>query len=213
MSLDRLQKQIAETALALPEGHTLALAGGGAMIAHGLVDRATHDVDLFTEIDADEAVRVAAALRQALSEAGLEITPAARPPHANRFVVHDPSIGLSCEVEVFPDGGRLRPTVRLDLGSVLHLDDLAADKVLALWGRAEVRDYIDVVALMDRYPKDQLLRLAAEKDPGFTVATFRDALGAIRRFDPEDWNATGIDRSAIDHTQQVIARWLQELAE
>ena len=156
---------------------------------------------------------MAAALQQALDDAGLEITPAARPPHANRFVVHDPSTGLSCEVEVFPDGGRLRPTVRLDLGSVLHLDDLAADKILALWGRAEVRDYIDVVALMQHYPKDHLLRLAAEKDPGFTIPTFRDALGAIRRFDPEDWNATGIDQNAIERTQKVIARWLQELAE
>jgi hypothetical protein len=59
---------------------------------------------------------------------------------------------------------------------------------------------------MERYPTDQLLRLAAEKDPGFTIPTFRDALGAIRRFDPEDWNATGIDQNTIDHTQQMIAR-------
>ena len=38
-------------------------------------------------------------------------------------------------------------------------------------------------------------------------------IGAIQRLDPEDWNATGIDQNAIDHIQQVIARWLQELAE
>ncbi|MFG1923296.1 nucleotidyl transferase AbiEii/AbiGii toxin family protein [Cryptosporangium sp. NPDC048952] len=211
MALDPLQEQITQTALSLPQAHTLALAGGGAMIAHGLVDRATHDVDLFTEIDPDEAVKVAAALRGALTAAGLEITPAARPPHANRFVVRDPRTGLSCEVEVFPDGGRLRPTVDLELGAVLHLDDLAADKVLALWGRAEVRDYIDVVALLDRIPKERLLQLAVEKDAGFTSATFRDALEAIRRFDPEDWTATGIDASSIDRTQQTVAEWIEEL--
>jgi hypothetical protein len=157
MPLDALQERITQTALALPEARTLALAGGGPMIAHGLVDRVTHDVDLFTEIDPDEAVHVATALRKALVSAGLQITPAARPPHTNRFVVHDPIGGLSCEVEVFPDGGRLRPTVRLAVGPVLHLDDLAADKVLALWGRAEVRDYIDVVALLDRYLGDAVI--------------------------------------------------------
>ena len=213
MALDPLQERITRAALALPEAHTLALAGGGAMIAHGLVDRATHDVDLFTEIDPDEAVRVASALREALNAGGLEISAAARPPHANRFVAHDPTSGLSCEVEVFPDGGRLRPTVRLDLGPVLHLDDLAADKTLALWGRAEVRDYVDVVALLQRYSTDQLLQLAAEKDAGFTIPTFRDALTAIGRFDPEDWVATGLDAEIAAHTQQVIDRWREHLTD
>jgi hypothetical protein len=33
----------------------LALAGGGAMIVHGFVSRATKDIDLFTEIDDTEA--------------------------------------------------------------------------------------------------------------------------------------------------------------
>jgi hypothetical protein len=63
MPLDPLQERIARTALALPEANTLALAGGGAMIAHGFVTRTTKDIDLFTEIDDDEAVRVATALR------------------------------------------------------------------------------------------------------------------------------------------------------
>lgn len=66
MPLDPLQDLIARTALNLPEARTLALAGGGAMIAHGFVTRATHDIDLFTEVDNDEAIRVAAALRAAL---------------------------------------------------------------------------------------------------------------------------------------------------
>ena len=212
MALDPLQQQIAQIALALPQAHTLALAGGGgAMIAHGLVDCVTHDVDLFTEIDSNEAVEVATTLRCALLSAGLEITPAARPPHTNRFVAHDPRTSLSCVVEIFPDGGRLHPTVTLELGAALHLDDLAADKVLALWGRAEVRDYIDVAALLNHFSRGQLLQLAAEKDAGFTPATFRDALGAIRRFDPEDWEATGIDEGTVSYTQHTVAEWIEEL--
>jgi hypothetical protein len=71
MPLDPLQEHIARTALALPEAHTLALAGGGAMIVHGFVARETQDVDLFTEIDDGEAVLVAAALRKALQAEGL----------------------------------------------------------------------------------------------------------------------------------------------
>ena len=72
MALDPLQVYIARIALALalPEARTLALAGGGAMIVHGFVDRATKDIDLFTETDAGEALTVAAALRTALMTAG-----------------------------------------------------------------------------------------------------------------------------------------------
>ena len=51
MPLHPLQDLIVRTASALPETHTIALAGGGAMTAHGFVDRATQDVDLFTELD------------------------------------------------------------------------------------------------------------------------------------------------------------------
>jgi len=48
VSLDPRHEQIAPIAFALPEAGQVALAGGGAMLAHDLVDRPTQDVDLFT---------------------------------------------------------------------------------------------------------------------------------------------------------------------
>lgn len=177
MPLDRLQERIARTALALPEARTLALAGGGAMIAHGFVTRATKDIDLFTEIDEEEAVRVAVALRRALDAENLITRDGNGPPFEHRFVAVEPDSGRECTVEVFADGGRLRGTVVLDVGPVLHPDDLAADKTLALWARARPRDFLDVAALLDRYGPVRLLELAATKDSGFAVDTF---LGAAR---------------------------------
>jgi len=211
MPLNRLQEHIAHTALTLPQARTLALAGGGAMIVHGFTDRATRDVDLFTEVDPDEAIQVAAALREALRREGLEIMPSDRPPRTNRFVVADPAESSACLVEVFADGGRLRSAVRLDIGPVLHPDDLAADKVLALWARAEIRDYVDVSALLRRYEAAALLRLAAAKDAGFTPETFADALDAIRRFEPEDWTAAGVDAAEAIRVRGLVASWSKVL--
>jgi len=105
MPLDPLQDRIARTALALPEASALALAGGGAMIAHGFVNRVTKDIDLFTEIDDQEALQVTAALREALHRQGLIIGDTERPPADHRFVTVDPASGAECTVEVFPDGG------------------------------------------------------------------------------------------------------------
>lgn len=181
------------------------------MIVHGLVDRTTRDVDLFTERDAGEALELSATLRAVLAEDGLRIESAARPPHENRFVVVEPETGAEMAVEVFSDGGRLRPRTLLELGAVLHPEDLAADKTLALWGRAEPRDFLDVIMLRERYGGSRLLELAAEKDCGFTPATFRAALGSISRISPQRWVAAGIDEHRASTINAAVEEWCIEL--
>jgi len=141
----------------------------------------------------------------------LVVRESARPPHDHRFVVSDPEGGRECRVEVFADGGRLQRRVVLDIGPVLHPDDLAADKTLALWGRARPRDFVDVVALLDRYGRDRLLELAAEKDAGFSVESFIDALRAIGRLGPGDWAEDGIIEQTADHVYRVVDDWRREL--
>jgi len=83
-------------------------------------------------------------------------------------------------VEIAHDA-RIRVTVHLDFGPVLHPDEVAADKTLALFGRAASRDLVDVDALTRRYTRQQLFGLAAEKDPGFDPRMFADALRATTR--------------------------------
>lgn len=43
-----MQHDILRIAMTLPQAENIALAGGGAMLAHGFIDRVTHDLDLFT---------------------------------------------------------------------------------------------------------------------------------------------------------------------
>jgi hypothetical protein len=61
---------------------------------------------------------------------------------------------------------------------VLHPDEVAADKTLALFGRAAARDLVDVAALSERYTLQQPCELAAEKDAGFDRRVLADALAA-----------------------------------
>jgi Nucleotidyl transferase AbiEii toxin, Type IV TA system len=110
------------------------------------------------------------------------------------------------------DGGRLRPRVDSNIGPILHPDDLAADKVLALWGRARPRDFYDVAALLDHHGPDRLIGLASAKDAGFSTGTFVDALRAIARLTVADWAEDGINPRDTDRLYTMFADWQSRLA-
>ncbi|MGH8936373.1 MAG: nucleotidyl transferase AbiEii/AbiGii toxin family protein [Acidimicrobiia bacterium] len=76
---------------------------------------------------------------------------------------------------------RLLPPERTPEGPILAEEELAADKMLALFGRAAARDFVDVWVLASRYGLERLCRLAAEKDPGFDRLMLAEMLGRMRR--------------------------------
>ena len=93
-----------------------------------------------------------------------------RTPASPRLIVESgddrTELDLAADARLFPaEPGRLAPT--------LSGEELAVDKVLAVFGRAEARDFVDLMALEPRYGLDRLCELAAEKDLGFTPARVR----------------------------------------
>lgn len=71
------------------------------------------------------------------------------------------------------------------------MEELGADKLLALFGRAEARDFVDVHALARRFGVERLLALAKEKDAGFdeyVLASMLDRMVRLPRaeFDVDD---------------------------
>src|SRR5215831_14090877 len=69
MPLDELQREVATIALRAAARHGFALAGGNALIAHGVVNRPTDDVDLFSNQESG-VLAAADAVERALGEAG-----------------------------------------------------------------------------------------------------------------------------------------------
>jgi hypothetical protein len=84
--------------------------------------------------------------------------------------------GRSVVVEIAHDA-RIRESLQLSFGGVLHPDAVAADMTLALFGRAAARDLVDMAALSGRYTLEQLCELATEKDAGFDRRGLRRRLG------------------------------------
>lgn len=86
----------------------------------------------------------------------------------------DDDSGDTTEIDLGVDA-RIWPAQPGPLGPMLALEELAADKMLALFERAQARDFVDVAALAARLGFDPVCELAAEKDPGFSLAVLREA--------------------------------------
>jgi len=90
---------------------------------------------------------------------------------------------------------RFFPLVRHEeLGLTLHPFDLATNKVLALVGRLEIRDWIDLITCHERVqPLGYLAWAACGKDPGFSPLTILEQAGRSGRYTPAEMGGLSFD--------------------
>ena len=203
--LTTLQKRVRRIVAELPEADTVALAGGGALIVHGIVDRGTTDLDFFSP-DAIDVRIFAEATRNALQQDGLSVVTDRSNSDFVRLHVEDGNDEMSIDIGI---SHRAFPPVPTAQGRLLAVEDLAGDKLLALFGRAEPRDFVDIHALAARFNIADLYRFAAEKDPGFGLQHLRDALGV---FDHHPRQAFPVTESEYEGLRDWVHDWRIELA-
>ena len=215
MPIDELQREVATIALRMAARHGFALAGGNALIAHGIVDRPTDDVDLFS--DQESAVAAAAeAVQDALREAGFQ---AERRDQAGGLgdIFYGMGEGLAEWIITAPGGqqtmlqmayfDRTRGPVTMEVGPVLDLEDLAGSKVCALASRVEPRDYIDTAAALQRYNVDQLISFARRMDPGLEDRDFADAGTQLDRLPDGVFTRYGLSPADVARLREQFAAW------
>jgi hypothetical protein len=201
---------VARIALASVEG--FALAGSGAIREHGVIDRPTEDVDLFTANADEDAFSVAVDhVTARLRSSGCEVELTRRAEHFARLHVVTAE-GVQLDVDLGVDWRADEP-VRLAVGPVLSLDDAVGAKVGALYSRGEVRDYLDVDAIRQsgRFTDEQLLTAAADRDPGFRLDMFLWRLDGARRISYEDVERYGVTADQLAALQSRYDRMAREL--
>jgi len=100
-----------------------------------------------------------------------------------------------------------------ELGLVLHPFDLATNKVLALAGRLEIRDWIDVIVCHERIqPLGYLAWAACGKDPGFSPLTILEQAGRSGRYTTAELEGLAFDGPPPD-LADLLRRWHLMLSE
>jgi hypothetical protein len=215
MPVSELHRQVAAVALRAASQHGFALAGGNALIAHGVIDRITQDVDLFT--DEEHGVEAAAAaVEAALRAAGFQ---------AER---EDKTAGLADVFEGMGEGlaewtitapsgqqmmlqmayfDRARRPVIMEFGPVLDLEDAIGGKIGALATRAAPRDYLDTAAALKRYTVAELIGFATRLDPGLTDQDFADAARRLDQVEDGWFASLGLSQRDVAALRERFTAW------
>jgi hypothetical protein len=189
----------------LPESAGFLLAGGAALIAQGIVPRPTEDLDFFTSRHSGSVVAASDALIAAVTARGWTHELVRTGEEFRRWAITGPETVL---VDLAVDSpASSTPTVTI-AGPSFAPAELAIRKTLALFGRAEPRDFVDVYVLHQRFAREETLLMAAEVDPGFDLAMFAATLRTHGRIEDQDFPDVGVPITAI---RAYFDAWAEEL--
>ena len=215
MPVSELHRRVAVIALRAAARHGFALGGGNALMAHGVIDRFTADVDLFTDREAGVAA-AADAVEAALRHAGFV---ADRQDKADGLadIFDGMGEGLAEWIVTAPGGeqmmlqmayfDRARRPVIMEIGPVLDLEDVVGGKACALASRVEPRDYVDTGAALERYTVEQVIGFARRLDPGLTDRDFAEAVERLDQWGDGVFASFGLGAADIAALRARFAAW------
>ena len=187
------------------------LAGGAALHIAPNSQRYSNDLDYFH----DSEERVAKAFdddRETLVKAGYVIQLEMNQRGFIRAVVSKNNNATKVEWAHDSSWRFMAPIKSDDVGVQLHPVDLAVNKALALAGRDEPRDFLDILFIHEAIlPLGALVWAAVGKDPGFTPLSLLEIIRRRGRYRPEDFS-----RLHLAEPVDLVAnktKWLKALDE
>lgn len=213
--LTNLQKRVLVLFNEIPDKETFYLTGGTALSAFFLKHRKSLDLDFFTDIE-ELISPFSQHLETYLKKEGLGVE-RLRGFHSfvelsvksseDSTIIHlalDSSFRLEqpFKSEDFPE-------LRID-----NLTDIAANKLLALFGRAALRDFIDVYFLTKKsFTKNELVEKAGLKDPGFDLYWLGVAMERINDFSDDSPDLHLLTRQCtMSELKNFFKSWRKEIA-
>jgi len=183
-TLDKIQKDILLSTCEIPEVETFYLTGGTALSAFYLYHRKSHDLDFFTS-EEELIPSFSHKIQEHLSKRGFKVERtrgfrsftelAVSSPH-DSTIIH---IALDSPYRL----EKLQQSRDYEGLKIDSLRDIAANKLLTIFGRANLRDFVDVFFLVkEKFSKKELIEDATKKDPGLDLYWLGTAMERINEF-------------------------------
>jgi len=181
--LSPLQRAFLQAFFAVPVGQRFFLTGDSALAAFHLHHRLSDDLDLFT-LD-DEALEATVHPVEAIAvDLGCSLKRTRVSQYFQQLWLSHPQYEVPLKVDLVRDfGPQYGERVVRDGIIVDSLDNIAANKIIAIFGRADIRDFVDLYFILQKgYELDQLFEMARQKDLGLTKFYFVGMLRQINKY-------------------------------
>lgn len=187
------------------------LAGGAALHFQPNSKRYSNDLDYFHD-SVERVAEAFAADESLLRQNGYEVQLEMRQPGYIRATIAKGSAGTKVEW-AHDSAWRFMPPLRSPVAGVqLHPVDVSVNKTLALAGRDEPRDFIDILMIDEEILSlGALCWAAVGKDPGFTPLSLLELLRRRGKYQAEDFLRLRLVEP-VD-LKSMKQRWLHALAE
>lgn len=203
--LTEFQVEVSRLFFSLPASDGFLLAGGGALLASGLSARPTRDLDFFGEQGRANVGEMRRQFLIAASDNGWKCNVIQSSESFVRiYIVGGEEVLVDIAIDV---AARHSPVVTI-VGPTFNAEELAGRKLLALYDRAEARDFVDVFVLGEKFGKDLMLVRAAEIEGSIEMSALIAMMGAISRFSDEDLL---IEPSRVLQLREFFKKWASEL--
>lgn len=203
--LTEFQVEVSRLFFSLPASDGFLLAGGGALLASGLSTRPTRDLDFFGEQGRANVSKMCQQFLVAASDKGWKCNVIqSGDSFARIHLIGSDEVLVDIAIDV---AARHLPVVTI-VGPTFSTEELAGRKLLALYDRAEARDFVDVFILCEKFGKDLILVRAAEIDGSIERSSLAEMMGAISRFSDED---LPIEPSRALRLRKFFKEWASEL--
>ena len=203
--LSGFQQEIARLFFSLQSSQGFVLAGGGALLASGLSIRPTQDLDFF---GSPGQVSVSLALDQFLDAIEQQNWDYELLSHANDFarvrVIGSAELVVDLAIDVAPRF----PVSQTLVGPVFSPLELAGRKLLALFDRAEARDFVDVYVLSKKFGKQKVFDAANQIEVSLNKQILARMMNALDRFSDDE---LPIDHSEVGALRKYFANWAKDL--
>lgn len=181
--LPPLRRAFLRRFFSLDVGAQFFLTGGTALAAFYLHHRLSYDLDLFTLDDA-ALPEVDRHIEHLATELGCTIARARRTEHFRQFLLQpqdeaEPSLQVDLVRDVGPQYGQRQV---IDGIVVDAMENIAANKVVAILGRTEAKDFVDLYFILQAgYDFADLFEKAQRKDLGLMKFYFAGALLQVNK--------------------------------
>ena len=168
LNLTTVQAEVLHLFFSLPESDGFVLAGGAGLVAVGLSERPTEDIDMFasTASISDAATPSRSQRRPRAGPSNASATPTPSAASSSRSMARTRRWSTSRRTQ---DAGPLAEPTITAVGPPYPAPELAGRKVLALFDRAALRDFIDVDRVSGVYTQEQLIEIAGAKSKSLQI--------------------------------------------